>query len=98
MPTANPARTFDRQVTADETDTLPISGTPALAVYVQNNDGGGNDLLVNVPEVHGSDWDVVKDGDTGEYFAMSEGIVELNVKARGSATPNYLAGVKVGSA
>ncbi len=59
------ARTFSGN--ADGTvQTLTITGAPAHEVYVKNN-SPDEDLLVNIPAIHGTDFDILNPGDSDHW-------------------------------
>ena len=74
--------------------TLTITGNDTDEVYVKNT--GSVALQVNVPAVHGDDYDTVDPGDTGVYGSPYN-ISEIKVKTA-SSTTTYTAAATRGSA
>lgn len=87
------ARTFTGTATTSPA-TLTITGNDTDEVYVKNT--GSVDIQVNVPVIHGSDYDTIEAGDT-EYYGSNTVIDSLLVKTA-SSTTTYTAGVTRGNA
>ena len=87
------ARTFTGTATTSPA-TLTITGNKANEVYVKNS--GSVTLQVNVPRIHGTDYDSIAAGDT-EYYGSDAPIQSVLVKTA-SSTTTYTAGVTRGTA
>jgi len=87
------AKTFTGTATTSSAE-LSITGCFASEVYVKNT--GSTDLEVNVPAIHGTDYDTVAAGDT-EYYGSRSNIGTINVQTD-SGTTTYTAGVTRGTA
>jgi len=88
------ARTFTG-TSANAAATLTITGSDTDEVYVKNTSDNG--IMVNVPEVHGADFDTLAAGDT-EYYGSSTVITSILVKsAVTDSHATYTAGVTRGS-
>lgn len=84
-------RTFQGQAGTSPT-TLTISGGKAHTVQVKNKNDSAVDLLVQVPEVTGSEFDLLEPGDSQEYSADLLGIGSIVVQTA-SGNADYVAGV-----
>lgn len=76
--------------------TVPITGTPPEAIYVQN-ESGDTDLFIRVPFVHGStDFDKILPGDTGIYHNRGPDRVQSYIHKTLSGTAAFNQGIEIG--
>jgi len=88
------ARTFTG-TSANAAATLTITGSDTDEFYVKNT--GSNAIMVNVPAVHGADFDTLAAGDTQPY-ASSTNITSVLIKSAVSDSHStYTAGVTRGN-
>ncbi len=83
--------------------TFPITGKPAHEIYVKNN-SPDQDLLVNVPAIHDTDFDILNPGDSDHYSNPNYGVSnnrlagsigEFKLQTAGATVP-FTAGVTRG--